>query len=433
MRSFSFLLILLMGANLAIAQDSLTLEQALSMALDKNFGIQLSKKQNEVAANNVHVGNAGVLPKLDAQAGISYDLNNTNVEYNGPIEPVDEKGAATTTYNASVGLSYTLWDGLGMFRNYTRLKEIRNVQDAETRINIENTLVQVTALFFETVKASQNQELANENLSISRERLQRFRLREEYGNAGSIDLLNAQVDFNTDSATYLMAKSNLSNQRQNLKFLLGGNLEESAAISRKVVQQDFTFDGMLEAAMNTNISIQLAKSNLNVSKLDVKIVKGFRSPRLIGNASYGYYEQRADAGFVSKNKNTGFSGGLTVAMNLFDGYKTNINAQNARLALESTTIALEQAEAVVERDLAVALNNFEQANAIASLEKSTVSTAQANFERSKEFFNLGQISNTQFREAQVNLSRSKFRLIEARINLKLAETEILRVSGQLIQ
>ena len=433
MKKYALILILITGHSPAHSQDSLTLDQALSIALDNNFGIRLSKKQTEISGNRIHIGNAGMLPKLDAQAGVNYTHNNTKTEYHVPLDPVDEKGSPSTSYNASVGLTYTLWDGLGMFRNFKRLKEIRNVSDAQTRINIENTLVQVVAAFYHVARASINQKLASETLDISRERLKRIEYRLESGAGGSIDLLNARVDFNADSVLLLQAKAAVENARQQLQFLLGNEMDFSMPVAAVTRPGQVSTDGLLETAVENNIAVQLAKINLNVSQLDVQLIRAFRSPRLTANAAYSYSEQRADAGFISKSSNTGFSGGLTVVMNLFDGYKTNINAQNARIGMQSQTIALEQAEATVTRDLGIALTNYENTLTIFSLEKSNLATAMQNFNRSKELFDLGQITSTQFREAQLNLTRSKFRLTDARFEVKLAETEILRVSGGLVQ
>ena len=50
------------------AQGVLTLEEAIAIGLEKNYGIQISKNTVEQAENNHSLGNAGFLPVIDAEA-----------------------------------------------------------------------------------------------------------------------------------------------------------------------------------------------------------------------------------------------------------------------------------------------------------------------------------------------------------------------------
>ena len=51
------------------AQDLLSKEEALAMALENNFGIQMSKNTTEIVKNNSELLNSGYLPRVSLSGG----------------------------------------------------------------------------------------------------------------------------------------------------------------------------------------------------------------------------------------------------------------------------------------------------------------------------------------------------------------------------
>ena len=62
-----------------------------------------------------------------------------------------------------------------------------------------------------------------------------------------------------------------------------------------------------------------------------------------------------------------------------------------------------------------------------------VSISEQNFLRSKEQFNLGQISALDFRQAQLNLIRTKLNLLNAKYNAKITELQLKKFAGVLMK
>ena len=86
----------------------------------------------------------------------------------------------------------------------------------------------------------------------------------------------------------------------------------------------------------------------------------------------------------------------------------------------------------VKRDIANALGNYENSLEIYEIQEQNVITNANNFERSKERFNLGQITSIEFRQAQINLINAKTNKNFAKYEAKLAELQLLQQIGQLL-
>jgi outer membrane protein TolC len=85
------------------------------------------------------------------------------------------------------------------------------------------------------------------------------------------------------------------------------------------------------------------------------------------------------------------------------------------------------------KEITDAHETYRNARFVLQLEKRNLSAAELNFKRTEELFHLGQVTNTQFREAQLNLIRALSTISNAKYTAKLNELELLRLSGMLIE
>lgn len=427
----TFLLALAL-APAAIAQE-FTLEQAIKLALEKNYGIHVAQNTAEVAHNNAHPGNAGLLPKVDLNGGYTYSKSNTDLEFAGGIPPSSTDGAETKVLNGSIGASYVLFDGLGVINNYKKLKEYGELGETQSRLAIESTLLQVSNLYYNIARVQENLAVAREALSISMDRYERAQARSEYG-APKILALNAKVDLNTDSSTVINLGMNLRNLKRSLNVLLGRAADTEFTVAREVTWDENTaLEAMRQKAKENNAAVLVAAHNLYIAETDLKVARSGQFPRLAASASYGYNKQESDAGIVLSNTQIGFTGGITLSYNLFNGRRNHIQIQNAKLAIENNRERQEEAMLNVDKDVLNAWENFTQYRQLLQLEEENLETAQLNFERTKELFGVAQVNSTQFREAQLNLLRLQSRINDTRFSAKLAEIELKTLSGGLLQ
>lgn len=133
------------------------------------------------------------------------------------------------------------------------------------------------------------------------------------------------------------------------------------------------------------------------------------------------------------NTNASLTTGLTLSWNIFDGSKKKIQRNNARINIENSRYKVEEQKLNIQREIFNALSTYMNNLKILSVEKKNLKSAELNFNQSKEYYNLGQIASTRFREAQLNLLTAKNNISAAIYSAKIAEVNLNRICGGIVR
>ncbi|MGY5850784.1 TolC family protein [Salegentibacter sp. F14] len=438
-KEFRFtLIIVLLFVFQASSQEEevITKDEAVARALEKNFGIKIAKNQVEIAENNQGILNSGYLPRLRGQAGAGYDLNDRLTEPEDR-ENVDQKGIESNRYNAAINVDYTLFDGLGRLYNYKSLKEQYDLSQLEARETIETTILQLMSVYYEIARLTQNIEVLESVLETSKERVIRSQYQFDYGQTNNLAVLNARVDVNNDSINLLETRQLLYNTKRDLNVLLDREITDKEFEVDTTVSfiPELQLEAFVEEASLNNVSLLQMEKNLNISKYNIKINKAGYLPTIDLTGSYGWNRNRsaATAFFPGSTTTTdGISAGVSLNWNLFDGGRTHVQIQNAKINYQNQELLKKQIELEVRRNIANAWGNYQNKLYIYRVQEENVATNRDNFERSEEQFKLGRITSIEFRQAQVNLLDAQTSLNLAKYDAKLAELELLQLTGQLL-
>ena len=334
------------------AQNILTKKEALEITLENNYGIKIANNNLEVAKNNSSVYNSGYLPTISTSAGTNY--SNTDQEITGQDgTSTSVNGAVTKTYNASLNVNYTIFDGLGRKYNYQQLKEQYNLTELQARETIENTYLQLFTVYFQIARLSENTSNLQEALEISKQRLQRAKYQNEYGQSTKLELLNAEVDVNNDSISYINSKQQFLNAKRSLNIILGVQKEVDYDVETDVSFSNLlSFDDLLLETKSNNVLLKQNEKNIAISEFNIKVNKANYLPNLGLTTSYGWNKSENPAtSFLAGSTSNGLNAGLNLSWNLFDGGSTKTRVANAKIALENQEILLQQQEETLENNL----------------------------------------------------------------------------------
>jgi len=415
------------------AQKILTKKEALAIALENNYGIKLANNNVDVAKNNSSIYNSKMLPTVSGLAGANYDNSNQEiVRQDGTLTNID--GAETKTYNASVNLNYTLFDGLGRKYNYKQLKETYNLTELQARETIENTYLQLFTVYFQIGRLSENTQNLKEALEISKQRLQRAQYQYEYGQSTKLELLNAEVDVNNDSINFLNTKQQFLNTKRDLNIVLGVNQEPDYEVETDV---NFTpllsFEELLTKAKENNVILKQNEKNIMISEYGIKASKGAYLPTVGLTSSYGWNKsENPSTSFLASSLSNGLRAGINLSWNIFDGGSTKTKVSNAKIALENQEILQQQQKETLENTLKNTWEEYYNKLYILRAQEQNVITSQNNFDRTQERYKLGQVTSIEFRQAQINLLNTQTALNNAKYDAKLVELDLLQLSGQLL-
>ena len=414
-------------SQVAMGQELITLQDAIAIALQENHGIQVAGNSAEISDNNAHIGNAGLLPRVDLLGGATYNDNENQIA-------TGNRNETYTTTTAGIQVSYTLFEGLGNIYTYKKLNSMSAYGALQARATIEQSLVQVSNAYFTVAEVTENLRLANESLAISLERLERARNRSKFGQANTIEVLSAEVDLNADSVSYINAKLALDQAKRDLNVLLNRNIKTDFSVDSRVqFEKKFDLVRLLKSAEQKNASYLMYVNGVTQSEYDVKIAQSAYLPKLDLLSSYGYNQQGTELDIALDNSNRTFSAGVSLSFNLFNGFQNSIKKQNAKIELKNKQLLCDEALLSLKSNVTNVYQAYRNSLYVLEVEQKNLESAQLNFTRTKELYDLGQVTTTQFREAQLNLIRAKNSIANAKYNAKLYEIELLRQSGELVK
>jgi len=427
-------LFLIFSTTIYSQTDSLlTKAEAVKLVLENNYGVLMATNNVEIASNNASIYNSGYLPTVNANAAANYNLTDTENK-NQDNSTVKINNAEREVYNASLGVNYTLFDGFGRKYNYQRLKETENLSELEAKTVIENALLQLFNVYYDVAQLTENNKNIKQSLTISKNRLQRAQYAYDYGQQTKLDVLNAEVDYNNDSINYLNASQLLKNTKRNLNYLLGRNATINFEVNTTIKSyRDFNVNQLLNEAKVYNTQMLTVLKNLELSEYQIQINKANYYPKLSFSTYYNYNQIDNDDSYLyAQQLSKGLNAGLSLNWNIFDGGFTKTKIANAKINNLNLQIQKNQIEHEIETEILNAYEVYKNALFVLQAEQQNVATSEINFNRSQEYFKLGQINSIEFRQAQLNLFNAKTNLNAAKYNAKVAELRILQLTGQLL-
>jgi outer membrane protein TolC len=424
----AFLLLLSLAAVAASAHDTVlyTLPLTLETLLNNGYAIKFSRNREEVLSNDATYGNAGMLPNVNAVAG-----------YSGAANQLQSAGGVnyTNTFNNSynVGLSgtWTLFDGWGMQASYSRLQEMKKNGELSSKLEIESSVAQTTAMYYELFHRRLRLENLSIMLSLSRERLRMATEKYLVGAHSQLELLQAQVDFNADSSQLVTYRQGTIEQLIRFKKQLLIPFDAGDVI---FVDTSFNLNERLKleelkaVILQNNTSLKIFDKNRTITDLERRQVEAARYPYVNLSASYGYtYSQNTYN--TSKSDALGLGYGVNIGFKIYDGRNQRRMEQNIKIAQRNSDLEYEQQTQQVLADLYLLYSSYSSYMNLLGLERSNRELSGKKVLLAMEQYRLGQITSLELREHQRTHLDAQDRLLNAMLQAKLSEIYIMQLCG----
>ncbi|SFF00282.1 TolC family protein [Flavobacterium xueshanense] len=427
----SLILILLCAVN-ANAQQVLTLESAVKIALENNYEIKIATNNLTIQKTNVAIGNAGMLPTVTANVVDNNSIQNSSqIRQDGTETELDN--AKNNSLNYGVGLNWTIFDGLRMFARMDQLKELQKLGEAQLKLTVITRISDVNAAYYDLVQQQQQLAALDTTIVISNQRLTLAQNRFTIGKASKLEVLNAQVDLNTDQVALLRQKELYANS----KILLNQLLARDVATDFKVIDV-LKVDSLLSLpelkalAEKQNPQLEAQIINKRVAELELKQIKAARYPTVRVNTAYNFSESQSSLGFLAQSQSRGLNYGFNASLNLFDGFAQNRNEKIAKIQIENSKLNIDQQNLAVNSQLATSYQTYLTNLELIALEEKNELIAKQNLNITLDKFRIGTITTLEFRTAQLNYVNAKVRYSNAQFQGKLSEIALRELAGNLI-
>ncbi|MEZ4900717.1 MAG: TolC family protein [Spirosomataceae bacterium] len=437
-RYLPLLLLIFLQPIVSVSQELLTLENAISTALEENYAVKIARSREVIAKNDNTRGNAGMLPIVSGTSQANFNNNSVNQTF-FPIggttrDPLVQSGVHNRNSATGVNLVWTVFDGMGMFATAERLRQIEQLGKTTVQINIENTVAQVAVAYYDIIRQKQRLESLKDALDISNTRRELALANYEVGTTSKSEYLAAQVDYNGDQAALVAQEQLLKNSKVSLNTLLLNDFNTDFTVPDTIIfRKDLDIGQLQQNLKNQNPNLLAASQNKKIASISEKEIRATRLPQVDLLSGYTYSTLNNEAGFgIKSSKNGSLNYGARLSIPIYDGYNQRRREQNAKI----NSIITEYQESDLKIQLLSALertyNSYQNSVQLFSFEEQNLKIARQNVDLAFERYKFGNSTAIEFREAQRNAVATESRLIEAAFNVKITEIELLRLSSSIV-
>lgn len=427
---YKIALLLLIGFSTQ-AQEVLTLEDALKLALENNYDIKIATNNSKIDATNNSLARAGMLPSVNANLTNSNSILDTKqTQADGSVRELD--GAKNMNLSYGVGLDWTIFDGLSMFARKEQLNVLEQQGKAEMQTAILNKISAVYMTYFDLVQQQQVLASIDTAIVISNQRLETAQNRFSIGKASKLEVLNAQVDLNSDLSVLLKQKEAYRITKIRMNELLIRELQTDFSVNEEITfEQNLDFAELAATAEKQNPLLQSQILTKKVADLNLKQVKGNRYPTVRLTSGYNFTRSESSLGFVTESSGKGFVYGVTATVPIFNGFLQNKNEKIAKYQVENAGLVLEQQKLSLETQLASLYASYQTNLELVKVEEKNIEIAKQNLDITLAKFKIGTITTVEFRTAQQNYVEASVRYSNAQYVTKISEINLKELAGTL--
>ncbi len=427
--TFLMLLFFALTGGCLHAQQALSFNEVVIIALENNYDIRIARGISKMAVNDNTSGNAGFLPVVVAGADANRSIRDSRLTFfDGRNIEADD--ARSDQLNAFVSIDWTIFDGLQMFATRDKLREMEVIGKLEIQYQFEQVLLGLSDLFYRTVQEEKLLEVYRNSLEISK---MRYRIEEralDLGGSSELQKLNAEVDMNADSAQVMQQKMMIRNLKAELNLVMGLEPDHDFnAVADMQPLDKLNYSALVSGMRGSNVSLLAARSRSRVSKYEIDEARSTFMPRVGIFADFTRNQQENEVGILQRNLTSGPNVGVSLRWNLFNGFNDRRELDNRKIIFENATIEVERVEAEALTGLLTQYNEYDYALQLLQLEKGSLVTAQRNLEVAVETYRLGAINAIEFRTIQQSELEAEARLLAAEYMVKVAEVRLQVLGG----
>ncbi len=420
---FIFFLSALLLHFIAVGQTrDLSLSDAISIALEKNYGIKIVGSDTRIASINNNWGNAGRLPTIGFTAT---SLNSSGMVNN-----------STTTSRLTSGLAirWTIFDGFKVNLTKDKLSLLEDLTSGIGEIVVENTIEAIILAYYDILLQKERLKVLETVMNLSNDRYTYEMIRQEIGKSLSYNVLLAKNNYLSDKAAYLNQNVNVRNSIRNLNYLLGEDPSVTWSFTEEFVPvtTEYSLNDLKEKMLSDNTGLKNQYINLMITKNETEIRQGEFLPSL--SLSTGL-----DNSNTLKGTNPGFANGIVTGYaNVsfsFDIYQAGSRKRAleiARINEEITNIETDQMMHSLTNQLFSIYDLYNVRKEIYMIAGEALDAAKLNMEISSEKYRAGVINSFNYRDIQLIYLNSALQQLQAIYNLIGSNASLTRLTGGFI-
>ena len=427
---YSIVLIVLFAFT-GYAQNTLSLSDAIRIGLENNYQIRVSEKNIEIAQNNNSWGNVGRYPNLSLSLSQAnrYDerpniyTNKTDKYYSNSLNP-------------GISLGWNLFNGFAVSISKKNMEALVEMSEGNAALVVENTIQSIVLAYYKILLEKEKLAVVNELVKLSKDRYNYLLTKKEIGNVSSFEVLQAKNAYLTDSATVLMQSMNYRSSKTSLNILLGRDetVDYSVSDDLLIPMYDYPLNDLRAKMKSENKTLQNQYINLRILNNSTKLGKSNIYPNISLNAGTDKsYSQLSYVDEASRSSNSfDYYANFSLRFNLYNGGQTRRQIQNAKIQEEIASIQTDEIAHNLDNILANLYDLYNVRKQLVLVANENLKSSELNLSISNDKFKAGVINSFNYRDIQIVYLNTAFNRLQAIYNLIDTYTELLRITGGII-
>ncbi len=429
--------VLIVFSQSLVAQNVLTVEQAITATIENNYDIQLLRNDSISYALDNRYARAAFLPRLNASTGLVYNNNNQKQELADGSKR-QSKGIRSSNLQGSLQMNWTIFDGFKMFATRDKLAQFVQLGELNIRNQMVTSVASTITTYYNIVRQKQQLKAIEDQMGINEERVKIAEKKLSVGLGAKPELLQGKVDLNAQKAARLRQQTLIDQLKEQLNQLMNVELNTRYEVSDTIIiDNDIILGDLMGSVEATNPQLLATKKNIDIGRLTLKERRGELWPVVSLNSAYNYSKTNNNT-VINQftpvfNRNNGFNYGVGVTIPIFNGFNTRREIKQAQLDIDYLDITYKNQKSQIDLGITNSYKDYELQKKTLALEEENILLAKENVFIALERLRLGISTSLELRETQKSLELAYDRLIAARYNTKLAETELRRLKGDLVK
>jgi outer membrane protein TolC len=415
------------------AKVSVTLDEAIAMALRQNPFHQAAQEKIAQAKSQVRQAASGFLPTLNAQGTDTLDEKLFVLEFPSlvPGQPPQRFSIDfTKDYQMALSFGLPLYAGGRLTAGYKQANYGLQASREAVRLSEQETVFNVKRAFYTYLLAREFATVADESLTLAGGFRDRVKNLYDVGMASKFELLLADVQVTNLKPAAIRAKNGIEVSALNLKTVLGLPLDTPIEVNGELVSPplDPVTEAVIEEAQAQRPELrQLDYQRLMAGEM-LKMARGASLPTLSIGGVYNLWSDKLN--FQKSDWQNYYTIALSLNIPLFNGFDTLAKVGQSKAAIReiewnrkglAEMISLEVKQAVLDRTQA----------------RETLKSQEKNVEQAREAVRIAELNygeglatNLDVLTAQVGLRQASTNYSQALYDCVISDAQLEKALGR---
>lgn len=449
-------LILILSVNISGQTQTITLDQAIELALKNNREVKIAKLNVEKSSAAVSEAFGYALPSVDVSAGYTRFLKKPKIAFPDfgallrnstysilfdenviprdeskfvPVENILQSFSLTNNYQAQIQVSQILFNS-AVFRGIGASEIFLNLSKENLKRTVSKTVVSVKKAYYGVLLAKDLLDIARSRFTNANEHLKNIQAMREQGLVSDFEELQAKVQVENIRPVILQLENALKNAKDGLKILMMMDQSEQITVEGHLPYSDEKLPAeneLIREALSANLDISTLKIKKQLDEEFVAIDRSNYWPTIAAFGNYSYAGSSNDWNFQNYQSSTI---GVNFSINLFQGGRTSHKVEQDQIVAMQTDEQISTLKDLIISQVKAKLNDLKRVKQQIHAMSKNVELAELAYKIADDRYKEGEGSQLELKDADVSLSQAKVNYTTAVHDYVVAKADLYDLVGR---